>query len=223
MCRAICQGPLRNWQANFTKAGPGTKTLPGGIAGPPSGTIALDPMHPSLLPYHPERDVYRLLQVDCTASSEEISAACRRLARTFHPDRNRSPRAHEEMGVINAVRDMLTDPWERAAYDRARSRFLSGWTPGAVAAKRQATTGPALGDPSPSAARLGGRSAWLRGRSLPAVVERTLRALVAAFRAAIGQLGATRCPSCEGLVEAAYLYCASCGTRLRRVPRLDFS
>ena len=64
-------------------------------------------MHPSLFPYHPERDVYRLLQVDSTATSEEISAACRRLARTFHPDRNRSPRAHEEMGVINAVREML--------------------------------------------------------------------------------------------------------------------
>ena len=97
-------------------------------------TIAADSMHPSLLPYHPERDVYRLLQVDPRASRDEINAACRRLARTFHPDRNRSPRANDEMGVINAVREMLVDECERAAYDRARSRFLTGWTPGTARA-----------------------------------------------------------------------------------------
>ena len=89
-------------------------------------------MHPSLFPYHPERDLYRLLQVDSTADSDQISAACRRLARTFHPDRNRSARAEEEMRVVNAVRELLTDPHERAAYDRARDRFLRGWAPGAT-------------------------------------------------------------------------------------------
>jgi len=163
-------------------------------------------MHPSLLPYHPERDVYRLLQVDSTANSEEISAACRRLARTFHPDRNRSSRAHEEMRVVNAVRQMLTDARERAAYDRARSRFLQGWTPGAATAVRRAAPEPAS-------------AGWLKGR-LPEVVERTLRALIAAFREALGQLWTTRCPACDELVEAEFLYCASCGTRVRRVRRL---
>ena len=78
-----------------------------------------DPMYPSLLPYSPERDVYRLLQVDPNANNDEIAAACRRLARTFHPDRNRSSRAHEEMQVVNAVRHLLTDPRSRAAYDGA--------------------------------------------------------------------------------------------------------
>ncbi|MEO6579378.1 MAG: hypothetical protein ABIO99_10845 [Candidatus Limnocylindria bacterium] len=42
-------------------------------------------MTPRLLPYTPERDVYRLLDVPSSASLDEISAACRRLARTFHP------------------------------------------------------------------------------------------------------------------------------------------
>src|SRR5918999_3234288 len=96
-------------------------------------------MHPSLLPYHPERDVYRLLQLKPAARRDEINAACRRLARTFHPDRNRSPRANDEMGVINAVRDMLLDDRERAAYDRARTRFLTGWTPGTARASEVAT------------------------------------------------------------------------------------
>lgn len=173
------------------------------------GYHRVDPMHPSLLPYHPERDVYRLLQVDVSASPQEITAACRRLARAFHPDRNRSPRAQEEMGVVNAVRDMLTDPLERATYDRARTRFLSGWTPGAISASRRASESPPGTEP-----RL------LLGRRLPDAVERTLRALVAAFRAAMGQLWATRCPTCSDFVEAEYLYCGSCGARLRRVLRL---
>lgn len=174
-------------------------------------------MHPSLLPYHPERDVYRLLQLDAAASSEEISAACRRLARTFHPDRNRSPRANEEMGVVNAVRDMLTNPVERAAYDRARTRFLAGWTPGARMAQQQAAAPPGT-DANGGEAEVR-HGSWLR-RGLPAVVERTLRALVAAFRAALGPLGPTYCPTCGVLAEASFLFCSHCGTRLRRVPRL---
>jgi curved DNA-binding protein CbpA len=161
-------------------------------------------MHSSLFPYHPERDVYRLLQVDSTADSEQISAACRRLARTFHPDRNRSNTAEEEMRVVNAVREMLTDPRERAAYDRARDRFLRGWTPGA--SRAAVTAAPVT-------------ASWLDGR-LPAVVQRTLRALIAAFRAALGEMWMTRCPSCGELVEAEFLFCAHCGARVRRVRRL---
>ena len=164
------------------------------------------PRHPSLFPYHPERDVYRLLQVDSSADTSEISAACRRLARTFHPDRNASTRAEEEMRVVNAVREMLTDPHERAAYDRARARFLQGWAPGATIAARRV-------EPEPQPA------GWLRGR-LPEVVERTLRALVAAFREALGQLWMTRCPACDELVEAEFLFCAHCGARVRRLRRL---
>ena len=98
------------------------------------------PMTPRLLPYTPERDVYRLLGVPSSASIEEISAACRRLARTFHPDLNRSGRATEEMQVVNTVRQVMSNPEWRATYDRERYRFhaaksrtsqqmLRGWTP----------------------------------------------------------------------------------------------
>ena len=102
--------------------------------------MTCDPMTASLLPYAPERDVYRLLQVDPTASDQEIAIACRRLALAFHPDRNRSPRAHEEMQIVNAVRSLVSDPRARAAYDGARRRFLyygeRTWAP----ARRAAAT-----------------------------------------------------------------------------------
>ena len=172
-------------------------------------TIASDPMHPSLFPYHPERDVYRLLQVGSTADHREISAACRRLARTFHPDRNQSVRAEEEIRVVNAVREMLTDPQERAAYDRARERYLTGWTPGAKVAADRVAAPPVLAG-----------AGWLARRRLPEVVERTLRALVAAFRAALGDLWTTRCPVCGQPVEPEFGFCSHCGSRVRRVRRL---
>jgi DnaJ domain len=182
------------------------------------GYHARSPMHPSLLPYHPERDVYRLLQVDSSASRHEISAACRRLARTFHPDRNPSARANDEMGVINAVRDMLIDERERAAYDRARSRFLSGWTPGTARAAHLASSPPWVANPEGPLTDAPMR----RWRSLPSVVERTLRALVAAFRTALGQFSPTFCTNCGATAGAQYLYCAVCGVRLRRAGRLSF-
>src|SRR5688500_20325505 len=79
-------------------------------------------MNPRLLPYSPERDVYRLLGVPASASLDEITAACRRLSRTFHPDTNQSGRANEEMQVVNAVRRVMSDPEWRDIYDRERFR-----------------------------------------------------------------------------------------------------
>jgi curved DNA-binding protein CbpA len=83
------------------------------------------------LPYSPERDIYRLLQVDPRAGSDEMLDAWRRLARTFHPDHNESMRAHEEMQVVNAVRDLITNPTARAQYDRERRRWMTDEPTGA--------------------------------------------------------------------------------------------
>ena len=90
-------------------------------------------MDPRIYPYSPQRDVYRLLEVHPSAGNGEILAACRRLTRAFHPDTNISPRATQEMQVINAVRRVLTDPAARAEYDAARAA-------GSVSTRRMALT-----------------------------------------------------------------------------------
>ncbi len=127
-------------------------------------------MTPRLLPYSPERDVYRLLGVPSSASIDEILAACRRLARTFHPDLNESGRATEEMQVVNVVRQVMSDPESRATYDRERYRFhaamsqpsdpmLHAWPPIATGPARPRTlVGRYL-------ARRGGRGAGHGGQS----------------------------------------------------------
>lgn len=67
------------------------------------------------------RDLYATLGVIPSASTEEINAAYRKLARRHHPDVTASATAEQRMSEINAARDVLSDPDRRAAYDRERA------------------------------------------------------------------------------------------------------
>jgi curved DNA-binding protein CbpA len=158
-----------------------------------TGYHAPEPMNPRILPYSPERDVYRLLGVAPSASTDEIAAACRRLARTFHPDRNRSMRATQEMQIVNAVRQVMTDPRSREAYDRERWRFHAGLT-------RSSDRRPTL-RPAPAVLP-----------ASPAPWERYLLAARAGVRALLLELAPPRCRSCRIVVEREDAYCAACGT-----------
>ena len=153
-----------------------------------------------LLPYNPERDAYRLLGVPPTASLEEIGAACRRLARTFHPDHNVSPRANQEMQVVNAVRRVMSDPEWRAIYDRERRRFHAARYAGVE--RRQ----PA--DP------FGGMAPLQLERQPTSPIERYARAFAIGLRAAVGALAPPRCRRCRTVIESVDAYCAACGTPL---------
>jgi curved DNA-binding protein CbpA len=145
-----------------------------------------------LLPYTPERDVYRLLGVPSSASTDEITAACRRLARTFHPDYNASGRATAEMQVVNTVRRVLTDPDTRALYDRERRRFHAS-----------------LGRPS-----------WrlepivMSPRPAQPSMARYLRAAFIGVRVAFVELLPSRCQRCRIVISGEDTFCAACGTPL---------
>ena len=152
----------------------------------------LGPMHQSLLPYTPEHDAYRLLGVRASASTDEIAAACRRLARTFHPDRNPSARATAEMQVVNTVRQVLSDPETRALYDRERIRFHTFRSP---PVRRPAPSVAPISLPPP-----------------PSPFERYLRAVLIGVRAAAVGLLPARCLRCRIVIAGEDAYCAACGT-----------
>lgn len=62
---------------------------------------------------------YELLQIEEDATTDEIRAAWRRLARQHHPDRNPGcPVSDATMRALNQARDVLCDPAARADYDR---------------------------------------------------------------------------------------------------------
>jgi curved DNA-binding protein CbpA len=154
-----------------------------------------------LLPYNPERDAYRLLGVPPTASLDEIGAACRRLARTFHPDHNVSPRANQEMQVVNAVRRVMSDPEWRAIYDRERRRFHAARFAGAAAGRRVVDP---FRDMRP-----------LQIEQQPtSPIARYARALAIGVRATVSALAPPRCLRCRTVIERADAYCVACGTPL---------
>jgi hypothetical protein len=154
------------------------------------------------LPYSPERDIYQLLQVDPRAETDEILDAWRRLARAFHPDRNGSYRANEEMQVVNAVRDLLTNPAARAEYDRERQRWIT-------------TVPPTNGHPTPGEQILPGvvRS-MSRAPQLdwgPTPLARTARAVGAGMHAFFVELVPARCERCGGAIGRTDERCWICG------------
>ena len=64
------------------------------------------------------RDLYEVLGLDRTASTDAIKRAFRRLAMEYHPDRNKEPGAEERFKEISQAYEVLSDPEKRQTYDR---------------------------------------------------------------------------------------------------------
>ena len=72
-----------------------------------------------------ERDLYERLNVDPSASAQDLRSAYFLLAARLHPDRNSSDAAHRAMVQINHAYAVLRDPASRAAYDKERAAPVS--------------------------------------------------------------------------------------------------
>jgi curved DNA-binding protein len=72
------------------------------------------------------KDYYDILGVKSDASEAEIKAAYRKLARQYHPDKNKEPGAEERFKAINEANEALRDPEKRRAYDQLRAGGYRG-------------------------------------------------------------------------------------------------
>src|ERR1700722_19031835 len=75
-------------------------------------------------------DYYPTLGVDKKATPEEIKKAYRKLARTYHPDRNPDDKqAEARFKEISQAHDVLSDPEKRKQYDSGSGAFAGGAGP----------------------------------------------------------------------------------------------
>lgn len=72
------------------------------------------------------KDYYKILGVARSASTDEIKRAYRKLAREFHPDKNKAKGAEDKFKEANEAHEVLSDAEKRKAYDTLGANWKSG-------------------------------------------------------------------------------------------------
>jgi hypothetical protein len=110
--------------------------------------------------------LYDVLQVSPWCESDVIQAAYRALARTRHPDVNRSPDAEDQMRRLNVAYQILSDPARRVRYDEELALEITRALPASGRTPRAGP--PASAAPSDGLReRAAGSGAWSTARPTP--------------------------------------------------------
>lgn len=72
------------------------------------------------------KDYYKILGVGRDASAEDIKRAYRKLARQYHPDKNKAKGAEDRFKEANEANEVLSDPKKRKAYDQLGPNWKAG-------------------------------------------------------------------------------------------------
>jgi molecular chaperone DnaJ len=196
-----------------------------------------------ILTFVADRDYYRILGVERSASQEEIRKAYRKLARKYHPDINPgSKEAENRFKEISVANDVLSDPKKRKLYDEfGEAGLASGFDAEKARSYRQwqqqsaragagtgftqefdmGDLGDIFGDLGATfgRGRRGTRSAPMRGQDVEAEMEIDFLDAVRGFQTAITLQRPVTCETCKGSgtkpgsMPRACLECGGAGTK----------
>ena len=72
------------------------------------------------------KDYYKIMEVERSATPEDIKKAHRKLARKYHPDVSKEKDAEARFKDVAEAYDVLKDPEKRASYDRLGANWQAG-------------------------------------------------------------------------------------------------
>lgn len=72
------------------------------------------------------KSLYDTLEISDNATEADIKKAYRKLARQYHPDINKDPKAEEKFKEINSAYEILSDKEKKAQYDRVGDNMFGG-------------------------------------------------------------------------------------------------
>jgi curved DNA-binding protein len=72
------------------------------------------------------KSLYETLEISDNASESEIKKAYRKLARQYHPDVNKDPKAEDKFKEINAAYEILSDKEKKSKYDMHGDSMFGG-------------------------------------------------------------------------------------------------
>jgi molecular chaperone DnaJ len=149
-------------------------------------------------------DYYELLGISPNASQDEIKSAYRRRARELHPDANPDdPSAEERFKAVASAYAVLSDPEQRARYDRFGEAGVQG--AGGGGGGEAFFGGGGLGDIFEAVfgggvfgGRAGGPAGPPRGQDVETVADLTFEQAVFGATVSVSVRTAVRCPDCDG-------------------------
>ncbi len=142
----------------------------------------------------PDANHYDILQLDRAATPEQIKQAYRRLVKQFHPDCNPDLASTDRIAAINVAYGILSDPHQRAAYDRdlryGVTPFDSSSDHESATARARRGAGATANRRSPRAGREADADLelWLRRVHTP--VDRAIREIARSLKSAVNALAA---------------------------------
>jgi molecular chaperone DnaJ len=138
------------------------------------------------------QDLYGVLGIASTASTDDIKKAYRKLARELHPDVNGDPEAGERFKRVTAAYEVLSDPAKRRQYDTFGSQAIPDLFP--FSDIFDAFFGSGFGRAGPRRPPTRAR----RGQDVFAQVSLTLEEAAFGVKREVPIQSLETCPRCQG-------------------------